>query len=102
MNRKLVCLGAVALLSCFCLIAARDAGSQAKSKEDIPDETFKAKTELVEVHAVVTDSHGHVVENLKKEDFLLLENKKPQEISFFSISRVDEPEQPAQTSAAPT
>ena len=48
---------------------------------------FKVSTELAEIRAVVTDQHGHIVEDLKKEDFELLEDGQPQEISFFTVSR---------------
>ena len=47
--------------------------------------TFKVKTELVEVRAVVTDKHGRIIAGLKKDDFELLDNKRPQQISFFSV-----------------
>ncbi len=48
---------------------------------------LKLKTELVNVRAVVTDKTGAVVENLKKEDFEVLENDRPQQVSFFSLER---------------
>jgi VWFA-related protein len=40
---------------------------------------------LVLVRAVVRDAAGKVVTNLKKEDFQLSDNRKPQVISTFSI-----------------
>ncbi len=61
---------------------------QEKPKEAQAMEKFKVRTDLVEVHAVVTDRKGRIIENLKKEDFDLLENNRPQEISFFSLSKV--------------
>jgi VWFA-related protein len=96
MNRKRACLCIVMLSCCFYTIAARDAVVQIKPKADAQENTFKVKTELAEIHAVVTDRQGHVIENLIKEDFELLENNQPQEISFFSVARVEaEPENPA-------
>jgi VWFA-related protein len=57
---------------------------------EIPEEMkIKVQTDLMEVRAVVTDRKGTIIENLKHEDFELLENGKPQEISFFSISKVE-------------
>jgi VWFA-related protein len=47
--------------------------------------TFKVRVNLVLVRVVVRDEHGKVVENLKKEDFLLFDNRKPQTISTFGI-----------------
>jgi VWFA-related protein len=47
--------------------------------------TFRVRVNLVLVRAVVRDSSGKVVTNLKKEDFQLSDNRKPQVISTFSI-----------------
>jgi VWFA-related protein len=59
---------------------------------------IKVKTELMEVRTVVTNQKGAIIENLSKDDFELLENEKPQEISFFSVSEIEKdrivPEKP--------
>jgi VWFA-related protein len=47
--------------------------------------TFKVRVNLVLVRVVVRDSDGKVVTNLKKEDFQLSDNRKPQVISSFSM-----------------
>src|SRR6266404_2297546 len=47
--------------------------------------TFKVRVNLVLVRVVVRDEHGKVIENLKKEDFVLSDNRKPQTISTFSM-----------------
>lgn len=47
--------------------------------------TFKAQVEYVEVDAVVTDQQGNFVRNLKKEDFEVSEDGKPQSISTFTV-----------------
>jgi VWFA-related protein len=47
--------------------------------------TFKVRVNVVLVRVVVRDSNGKVVTNLKKEDFQLADNRKPQIISSFSI-----------------
>src|SRR5260221_1288388 len=47
--------------------------------------TFKVRVNLVLVRVVVRDSEGKSVANLKKEDFLLSDNRKPQTISTFSM-----------------
>ncbi|HJQ70250.1 MAG TPA: VWA domain-containing protein [Blastocatellia bacterium] len=49
---------------------------------------LRLKADLIEVRAVVTDRKGRVIENLKKEEFELLENGRPQEIGFFSLETV--------------
>jgi VWFA-related protein len=91
MKSKRICfLGITALFFCFIAIAVRDAAAQTKSREEGQTKTFRVETELVEVHAVVTDHQGRVVDNLTREDFELLENKKTQGISFFSVSRMED------------
>ena len=47
--------------------------------------TFKAQVEYVEVDAIVTDQQGQFVRNLKKEDFQVFEDGKPQTISTFTV-----------------
>lgn len=47
--------------------------------------TFKVRVNLVLVRVVVRDQQGRPVENLKKEDFQLFDNRKPQTISTFSV-----------------
>lgn len=54
------------------------------STRDTPP-TFRVRVNLVLVRAVVRDAAGKVVTNLKKEDFQLSDNRKPQVISTFSI-----------------
>lgn len=51
--------------------------------------TFRVRVNLVLVRAVVRDSTGKVVTNLKKEDFQLSDNRKPQVISTFSTETPD-------------
>ncbi len=47
--------------------------------------SLKVDTKLVEVAAVVRDSHGRVVPGLKKEDFRVLDDGKERSIDHFSI-----------------
>jgi VWFA-related protein len=46
---------------------------------------FKVRVNLVLVRVVVRENGGKVVTNLKKEDFQLADNRKPQVISSFSV-----------------
>jgi VWFA-related protein len=46
--------------------------------------TLKITTEVVNVYAVVEDKKKHLIPDLKKEDFELEEDGKPQEIRYFS------------------
>jgi len=50
-------------------------------------ETFQVKVNLVEVRVVVRDAQGNAVGNLKQEDFLLFDDKKPQTITRFTVER---------------
>jgi VWFA-related protein len=69
-------------------LAAAGAGRQAQAKNDDKDKQLRLKADLVQVRAVVTDKRGQPVSGLKKEDFELLEENRPQEISFFSAEDV--------------
>jgi hypothetical protein len=46
---------------------------------------FKAGVNYVEVDANVVDGNGRFVEGLTKDDFVVLENGKPQSVSVFSV-----------------
>lgn len=61
------------------------AGQGQPPQEPSPVPTFKAQVEYVEVDAVVTDQQGQFVRNLKKEDFQVFEDGKPQTISNFTV-----------------
>ena len=56
--------------------------------------TFKVQVDYVEVDALVTDRNGNLVRDLKKEDFQVFEDGKPQAITTFSL--VDIPVEKAQ------
>lgn len=76
---------ALFILSAFCLVvsvSAQDPTQQ--TSEDV----IKIDTALVQVRAVVTDRSGKVVDNLKQDDFEILENGKPQRIGFFSLETI--------------
>jgi len=90
MNYRLACFASIALLCCITDMTAWGEDRQVQPQEDIEEQTFKVSTELVEVRAVVTDRDDRIIEDLKKEDFELLENDQPQEINLFSISQVEE------------
>jgi VWFA-related protein len=82
------------LVLCIALSSSADglalkALAQTKAKDASDAHQIKVKTELMEVRAVVTDRKGQIVEGLKKDDFEVFEDAKPQEIGFFSISQVE-------------
>ena len=45
--------------------------------------TFKSGTSVVAVLSTVVDAQGRLIPNLEQDEFTILDNGKPQEISFF-------------------
>jgi VWFA-related protein len=74
--------------------AGAASGTELSSRDTAP--TFKVRVNLVLVRVVVRDSQGDIVPNLKREDFQLFDNRKPQTISSFSV------ETPASHAIVPT
>ena len=62
-----------------------------------PEEVIRINVNLVQVDALVTDAQGNLVENLKKEDFEIRQDGKPQVITNFSFisTRPGQPAAPA-------
>ena len=60
-------------------------GQQAPPPPPPQGPTFRVRVDYVEVDVVVTDRAGNLVRDLKKEDFQVLEDGKPQSISTFSL-----------------
>jgi VWFA-related protein len=63
------------------------------SKDDVNTPAVRVSTRLVLVDAVVTDKAGQRITDLRKDDFTVLENGKPQKLSAFSFE-VPEPPSP--------
>jgi Ca-activated chloride channel family protein len=51
--------------------------------QDVQGPTFRSGARIVPLYVTVTDSQGRLVPDLTKEDFQILDNDKPQEISLF-------------------
>jgi len=45
--------------------------------------TFKSGTSIVALLSTVTDGQGRLIPNLERDEFTILDNGKPQEITFF-------------------
>ena len=66
----------------FTTIAALVAASlTVAAQQETP--TFKATTQIVSVPATVLDAEGRLVPNLDQDQFTILDNGKPQNITFF-------------------
>ncbi|HLF85022.1 MAG TPA: VWA domain-containing protein [Blastocatellia bacterium] len=67
--------------------ALRGAAEQDKKKQD--QGGIKLTTELVQIDVVVSDKNKKPVAGLKREDFELYDNSKPQQITTFSYEQTD-------------
>src|SRR4029077_10432928 len=54
-----------------------------------PEYTFHAQTDLVLVNVTVRDRNGNLVRGLKREDFPVLEDNKPQKVVSFDVENTD-------------
>jgi len=68
------------------------------SKDDVNTPAVRVSARLVLVDAVVTDKSGRRITDLKKDDFTVLENGKPQQVSAFSF---EVPESPSRRPTLP-
>ena len=78
----------IALRACSSLLGRRSRSAPARPprrRRRRRRPTFKVQVDYVEVDALVTDQQGSFVRDLKKEDFQVLEDGKPQTISTFSL-----------------
>jgi VWFA-related protein len=63
----------------------QDKQQNAQGQKQQDPATLRIDTELVQIDVVVTDKQGKLVSDLKREDFQLLEDGKPQQLSHFSV-----------------
>ena len=73
------------LIGSLLTVAAAVASLAAQGQEGF---TFHSGVELINVTATVTDRDGRFVSGLRKEDFTVLEDGQPQEVTHFSNERV--------------
>ena len=64
------------------------APAEEEAASEKKDPVIRVVTELVELRVVVTDKKGQPITDLTREDFVLLEDGQPQEISFFSAVEI--------------
>jgi len=51
---------------------------------DAQQPTIAVNVKVVNVLATVRDQHGQIINNLSKDDFILQEDGRPQDIHYFS------------------
>lgn len=66
----------------------------------VDDSVVRVTTNLIQIDAVVTDSRGNLITDLKPEDFEIIVNGKPQPITAFSLVTLDAQPQAAERSTA--
>ena len=70
-------------------------------QQPAPSATFQVEVNFVDIDAVVTDERGNFISDLTKDDFVLLDDGKPQEISAFSLVDIPMPSAGAREPAVP-
>jgi len=76
----------------MCTVAVQAQTNSAASEQDPEEKTmFRVHVDLVQVDVTVTDSKGRHVTDLTAEDFIILQDHKPREITNFSLVRVKDP-----------
>src|SRR5271155_1824995 len=60
----------------------------AQSVQDKKDFTVSVKVDRVLVNVVARDKKGNLIKDLKREDFTVLEDGKPQKIVSFDLEQV--------------
>ena len=80
-QRRSIVVAAVAIV----VSAAAPAGQERPAGQGF---SFKTGVDLVNVSATVIDGNGHFVGGLKREDFVVYEDGKPQEVTQFDSERV--------------
>ncbi len=76
-------------LSACCLVALLSSvnAQQPQTPQEQSDEVVRVNTDLVQTNVMVFDKQGRFVDGLKREQFELLIDGKPQPLSFFEQIR---------------
>ena len=70
------------------LVATATAGSLVAQQAPASPLTFRVEVNYVEVDAVVTDARGNLVSDLTADDFEVLEDRRPQMVTAFSLVNI--------------
>ncbi|HUR36876.1 MAG TPA: VWA domain-containing protein, partial [Terriglobales bacterium] len=94
----------VTLIALLCPAMPAQASAQTPAQKPAPAErdfTFKVTSDLVLVNVVARDKKGNLITDLKRDDFTLMEDSKPQKISSFDIENTEMASLPEVVTAAP-
>jgi VWFA-related protein len=75
----------------LCTLATVQAQESVTTQDPADTKIFRVDVNIVQVDAVVTDKDGRPVIDLTAEDFIVLQDGKPQEITNFSLVRLPPP-----------
>src|SRR5450432_1214790 len=92
-------IAAIALAS-LALVANISAQTNQNPKPDQADDVVRVNTQLVQTDVMVFDKQGRFVNGLKREDFELRIDGKPQAIQFFERISAGAANEEAQLAAA--
>ena len=73
-----------AVLFCICWASTSTFAQDQPKQSDQANETFKVDVGVVNIFFNVKDKHGALIPNLKKEDFEIFEEGKPQTVKYFA------------------
>ncbi|HEY6253522.1 MAG TPA: VWA domain-containing protein [Candidatus Angelobacter sp.] len=88
-------IGATLIVALLSLSLPAQTPSQQSPNSQHADFKFKVATEIVLVNVVARDKQGKPVQDLKREDFTLLEDGKSQQIASFDYENIDITSAPA-------
>lgn len=78
----------ISVAICLGIGTALSANFQLPDSQGPPTPTFRAEVEYVDVDVLVTDAQGHFVRDLRREEFQIFEDGKPQKIANFALAKV--------------
>src|SRR5499425_2590982 len=79
-------------IACACAFVAQFPLASFGQQSSIPQTSpaIRATTELVLVNVVARDKKGHLIRDLKQQDFTVLEDGQEQQVASFDFENVDE------------
>src|SRR5438309_11899976 len=89
-------------LACLVVFSSTIYGQERQPKEIIQqkDKVVRIGTDLLQIDVMVFDRQGHFVDGLKREQFEVRVDGKPQENSFFDIVAAGSKEEESKLAAA--